>query len=544
MTKQIEKLAKSRWWTLVLVVVLGYLVAHLFKVTSLPVFADEAIYIRWAQLIMDDAQQYLFFALNDGKTPFFIWLLVPFQYLVSDQLLAGRIVSVLLGLGQVLTSGYLLYLLTRSRLVALWTMVLSSILPFWFMYHRMALMDGALTLAVSIASVITVQLAQKLSAHHVAHYAQQHNNQRFFQQIWSISLSSPRVMLSVLLLAMLVCLAVLIKLPAVLFFPVLLVMPALARIERSSYLQAAVLVGASVVLGMGMFSLLALHPAFPQLFARGGDFLYSFSELGSDGWQHVAKNMQEFVASAVLYLTPLVVLSPVMGAAFHYNRRRQVLLVVGILLYTLPIIVLGKVVYPRYYLPVALLFTVSAALLLDSALVKYNQLVQVQRKLIASLGIALFVANITAASVGWMVTAWTAVDQLPLTPVDRVQYLEEWSSGHGIVPVVALIQSEALRDPVAVATEGYFGTLPDAILMYLHRRPVENIAVEGIGQPVGQIPDWFWQKHGQSETYWLVVNSHRLKLQLPESALVVEYCRPNSAPCLQVWDISSLKPAT
>lgn len=531
MTKQIERLAKSRWWKLALLVVLGYLVAHLFKVASLPVFADEAIYIRWAQLIMDDAQQYLFFALNDGKTPFFIWLLVPFQYLVSDQLLAGRIVSVLLGSGQVLTSGYLLYLLTRSRLVALWAMVLSSILPFWFMYHRMALMDGALTLAVSIALVITVQLAQRISASRVAYSTKLRMNRSF-------------ILLRMLLLAMLVCLAVLIKLPAVLFFPVLLVMPALARTDRRSYLQAAVLVGASVVLGMGMFSLLALHPAFPQLFARGGDFLYSFSELGSNGWQHVAKNLQEFVASAVLYLTPLVVLSPVMGAAFHYNRRRQLLLVVGILLYILPIIVLGKVVYPRYYLPVAILFTVSAALLLDSALVKYNQLVQVQRKLIAALGIALFVANIAAASVGWMVTAWTAVDQLPLISIDRMQYLEEWSSGHGIVPVVALIQSEALRDPVAVATEGYFGTLPDAILMYLHHRPVENIVVEGIGQPVGQIPDWFWQKHGQSETYWLVVNSHRLKLQLPESALVVEYCRPNSAPCLQVWDISSLKPAT
>src|SRR3989344_497092 len=69
-----------------LILLVVYLLLHLPSLTILPVFADEAIYIRWAQLIIDDWRRYLFFPMNDGKTPLFIWLLVPFQFLFSDQL--------------------------------------------------------------------------------------------------------------------------------------------------------------------------------------------------------------------------------------------------------------------------------------------------------------------------------------------------------------------------------------------------------------------------------------------------------------------------
>ena len=59
---------------LIVIFLVGYLSTHLYGLTRLPIFADEAIYIRWSQLIIDDWQQYLFFSLNDGKTPLLIWL--------------------------------------------------------------------------------------------------------------------------------------------------------------------------------------------------------------------------------------------------------------------------------------------------------------------------------------------------------------------------------------------------------------------------------------------------------------------------------------
>ena len=110
---------------------------------------------------------------------------------------------------------------------------------------------------------------------------------------------------------------------------------------------------------------------------------------------------------------------------------------------------------------------------------------------------------------------------------------------YGITQTVNLIQSLAQDHPVAVATEGYFGTLPDAVLMYLHRRDVSNIYVEGIGVPVSQLPASFILRAKDYDQVLLVVNSHRLNWQLPPELLKVEYCRPYRAPCLQVWDVTS-----
>jgi hypothetical protein len=91
-----------------------------------------------------------------------------------------------------------------------------------------------------------------------------------------------------------------------------------------------------------------------------------------------------------------------------------------------------------------------------------------------------------------------------------------------------------------VATEGSFGTLPDGINLYLHRTNVDQVYVEGIGQPVVNIPNFFTDRARQFDQVVLVVNSHRLKLSLPEEQLLQEYCRPApTAPCLQVWDITA-----
>src|SRR5258708_7425410 len=118
--------------------------------TTFPVFADEAIYIRWAQLIMDDWKQYLFFPLNDGKTPLFIWLLVPFQSLFQNQLFAARFVSVIIGLIQILVVKKILAQLGARPKFQWLGALLTAILPFWYFQAHVALMDGLLTLFLSL----------------------------------------------------------------------------------------------------------------------------------------------------------------------------------------------------------------------------------------------------------------------------------------------------------------------------------------------------------------------------------------------------------
>jgi len=79
--------------------------------------------------------------------------------------------------------------------------------------------------------------------------------------------------------------------------------------------------------------------------------------------------------------------------------------------------------------------------------------------------------------------------------------------------------------------------------VYLHRTDVENIFVDGIGYPLESIPVSFIEKARSRsfERYVLVANSDRLetsKIPIESFTLLEEYCRPDGAPCLQVWDFT------
>ena len=65
---------------------------------GLPIFGDEAIYLRWAQLVRGEgvSHGYWWVSLADPKPPLHYWLLaVVFRWL-GDPLRAGRVLSVVL----------------------------------------------------------------------------------------------------------------------------------------------------------------------------------------------------------------------------------------------------------------------------------------------------------------------------------------------------------------------------------------------------------------------------------------------------------------
>ncbi len=500
-----------------MVAVIGYFVLHLANLGSLPVFADESIYIRWAQLIIDDARRYLLFSMNDGKTPLFVWTMVPFLKLFENQLLAGRYASILIGLLQTGVMGLLAWKLTKNSLSVGWSMILTSVLPFWFFYQRMALMDTLLTLWLSVAVLIVLQISTLIRKSNP---------------------SLRRVYGLLILLAIVLFLAIWTKLPAVLFLLALFPISFLYR--QKTLTQSLRVVGIlflSISLSLLFFLTASLLPAFAQLFTRGGDFLYSVQDFIRGSWRVVFFNSQLTFQALLFYLGPLITVSPIIGLFFGKGRRQQVFLALASLIFLLPMLFLAKVYYPRYILPVSLFFTLSSSLLVDSVITRMNKL-QLKKRALLALGLALYCANTLAYAGQWDYQAIVNPDSLPLVAVDRMQYLEEWSSGHGIAETVELLQTNSKSQRIAVATEGYFGTLPDGLLLYLHNQDVSNLSIDGIGQPVWDIPSWFIEKSQTADRQWLVVNSHRMRMKLPEDALIAEFCRPNEAPCLQIWDIT------
>ena len=94
---------KKIWKEWKSVIILGTLIVavalflRIYNLTKLPVFADEAIYIRWAQVMRAEAGL-RFLPLSDGKQPLFMWSMIPLFKLFDDPLFAGRFLSVVTGM--------------------------------------------------------------------------------------------------------------------------------------------------------------------------------------------------------------------------------------------------------------------------------------------------------------------------------------------------------------------------------------------------------------------------------------------------------------
>lgn len=73
-----------------------FFATRLQNLNSIPVFGDEAIYIRWSQIIKS-VETLRFIPVTDGKQPLFMWILAVFLKFFNDPLFAGRLVSVFSG---------------------------------------------------------------------------------------------------------------------------------------------------------------------------------------------------------------------------------------------------------------------------------------------------------------------------------------------------------------------------------------------------------------------------------------------------------------
>ena len=516
-----------------LLLIFGLLI-HLYHLTAFPVFADEAIYIRWAQLAMDDWGRYLFFSLNDGKTPLFIWLLIPFQYLghlwpqiMPDQLFAARTLSVIVGLLQ----AYVMKLILKKMgLQPKWQWLgafLTLILPFWYFQAHLALMDGMLTLFLMLTFWGLLQIVNLSAVNPVKLF-----NQR---TIW----------LWICVTGIFYGLAFWTKLPALFFlpiFPLMIFWPS-GHFKIRERLNLLFPLGAVAFIGLVIFAMMRISPGFGQLFRRSGDFAYPVSDVLIHGlWRQTLPNIPSYISYFFIYLTPSIVLLSLAGLFSQRSRRRTIMLLLAAVIMSAPFAIFGKMIYSRYLFPSAIFVTIAAVVNLEAIKqhwineAKANQFLT---KLVAGLIIALLLANTIASSFVFINSVLFSPDQTPLASSDRAQYLEDWSSGQGIWETAQYIKQQAKSHTIAVATEGRFGTLPDGLLLYFHDENVQNVYIEGTGQyPVKSLPDFFVNRAKNFSQSILVVNSDRMELSLPSNRLLNQYCRPNHKSCLQVWDIT------
>ncbi|MFC1627029.1 ArnT family glycosyltransferase [Patescibacteria group bacterium] len=462
--------------------ILGFLATRLINLSIFPIFADEAIYIRWAQLIW---QGKYFIPLSDGKTPLFMWLLSPILQIIKDPLIAGRLLSVFSGLATLIG----IYFLTKklfTKRIALIASVLTVFNPFLLFYDRLSLTDSLLTALIVWIVYFVLLLLEK-----------------------------PKIK-TAFLLGLLFAAVLLTKPSAALYLActpsLLFLYPSKKWLNKiKSVLFPSLLAS---IIGFGIYSLQRFSNAFHLINLRSQDYLRPLSEITSNWLEFFPDTLKVILSWQINYLSwpaiALLLISSVLVLKTKLKKTYPLFILI-----IAPIIIqasIGKIIYPRYLLPTIPFILIILSFGLEKL-----------KKPLSLLFLVLI-------SFYWLKFDYLLLTNPQNTPLDfweKNQYFYQWSSGYGLKEITQYLASIPQDQSVLVVTEGSFGTLPDGLQIYFNSSP--NVRIQGIGFPENKINASMEQSLLDNRQVYLVFNQSRFGgSDQSRLELINEYPRQNN----------------
>lgn len=490
----IPKLQKEWSWVIGLgigILVIFFLL-RLINLTILPVFADEAIYIRWSQ-VMKAEPTLRFLPLSDGKQPLFMWILMFFLGVIKNPLLAGRFLSVLTGLGSLVGIFLLTYELFKDKKAALIASLLYTVVPFFVFFERMALVDSLLSMFGIWVSYFGVLLIRHLRLD--------------LAMITGMILGAALITKSPALFYV-------ILLPAtLLFYP----FPSRRQFSKLKHIlslaKIVALWGVVYLFGFGIYNLLRLGPGFQMIAIRNKDYIYPFREILSHPLDPLKPHLFDLVNWLPNLLTWPILLLALTGLFWLWwkkeNRRQAAwLLLVG----AVPL--LTQSVFASSFTPRYILFTIWPLIILAAyfVTVMFGKLAISMRNQVRP-GQAILLLLIIIPSLYYNYLLLGQPEKAPLPRRMRSGYLEEWTAGQGLKEIADFVKEKSKEKNILVGTEGFFGTLPDGLQIYLEKVP--RVTVIGVGYPISRVEPGLVNALVDNDVY-LVVNQSRLQI-LPEA---------------------------
>lgn len=468
-----------------LAIVAIFFIIRLINLTLIPVFVDEAIYIRWSQ-VMRAESTLRFLPLQDGKQPLFMWFTIPFLKVVSDPLFAGRLTSIFSGLFALLGLSTLTFYITRSKASTLISALLYTIVPYTFFFDRLSLVD---TLLSAFA-------------------------------IWSIFLgilfvSHPRLDLS-MILGIFLGLGLITKSPGVIFLalqPVFLL--TLKKPDKKHLLKIALGWVVAFIFSQVIYNILRLGPNFHMLSQRNYDYVFPFSEVLTHPLNPLEGNLKRTFLWYISFLTWPILASGILAISLKTHRKYIFTLSLWIFLPLIFQASIAKVYTARYILYTIPPFLLLSSLFLSSALKRLKR-----GSALALLGVAILVPSLKIENL------LTNPAETRLPQNEKHGYFQEWTAGYGQKEVADYIIERSKSESIVVGTEGFFGSLPDGLQIYTEKVP--NITIFGIGHPVLLIPDSLKNSLENHEVY-LVLNQSRNMMpadQLAQLELIKSFDKP------------------
>jgi len=434
------------------------------NLNKLPVFADEAIYVRWAQVMKAEASL-RFLPLSDGKQPLYMWSIIPVFKIVSDPVVAGRLVSAVFGVLGIVGVGMFTYLLFNNRRQSMVAALLYAILPYTVFFSRMALVDTMLSVFIIWGLYFCLYSLQKSRWDFamLAGFA------------WGFAwLTKTPAMVGLLLLPTL-----------------LLLIP--WRVKNLGLLFT------TWAIAFGMYNILRLGPEFHMIAIRNQDYIYPISEI----LRHPLDPLIPHLKDSLNYFWYLV--TPV-GLVFAFwgkiNRTRLVLLA----LWLIPIV--GQAFIARGFTARYLLYTIPMMIILISDAIEH---IGQHSKRHALVWIATGLVVVPSMVSNYF--GLTDLEKMPLPANDRSGYLEEWTAGQGIKEVAQQIIQMSKQGPIMVGSEGYFGTPFNALELYLNKIP--NVRITGVGVAINSVPESLTNSLKDNRVV-LIVNSSRFGIKDPQ----------------------------
>jgi len=471
---------KKKWRGVIipgLIIIILFFVLRLINLTILPIFCDEAIYIRWSQ-VMRAEPTLRFLPLSDGKQPLFMWLTIPFLKFFSDPLLAGRLVSVLAGFGSLIGIFLLTFFLTESKKTALFSSLIYTILPYTLFFDRMALVDSLLAcfgIWVLLLGVLLVKYPRTDLA-----------------IIGGIVLGG----------------ALITKSPAI-FFAALLPTTALLlpfeqprkkltpRLIKLAGLWLIVYIFAFVI-----YNLLRLGPNFRMIAIRNKDYVFTLKEIMAHPHDPILIHLKDIWGwFPNLFSWPIFLMS-ILGVVFGLAKRRKMSLV---LLAWLLAPLLAQSAFAKVFTPRYLLFTIFPLIIFGGILGK--EIFEKSSKIWLK---AILILLFLFAPLRYDFSLISSPPEAPLPLRMRTGYLSEWTSGYGINEVRDFLKEASKEKKIVVGTEGSFGTLPDALMIYFDKD--SQVTILGVGLGLDKIPEPLKEAALTTPTY-LVVNQSRMLAQ-------------------------------
>ena len=447
------------------VLTLIYLASRFYSILSLPIFTDEAIYIRWAQIAKQDAN-WRFISLTDGKQPMFIWLMMISLRFIADPLLAGRIISVEAGFVTLIGMYFLGREIFKSNKIGLISSALYVIFPMALVYDRMALYDSLVGTFTIWALFLIILLARKIR------------------------------MDIALILGMVIGGGVLTKTNA--FFSIYLLPFSLLLFNwgekaiKNRLLKWIGLCLISVALAYGFYSILRLSPFFHIIAEKNAIFVYPLTEWLQHPLEFFIVNCQAFWDWTNRYLTwPLLILAASSFLIAGNFAKEKIVLFLWFIVPIITLGIFGKTLYPRFIFFMILPLLPLAAFSLVNI---YSRFKKVYLFIIFC-----FLAFILAFKTDYLILTDFAKSHIPSSDIQ--QYLTRWPAGGGIKKSIEFFEKEAKKGKIYIATQGTFGLLPYAFEIYLINNP--NIKIEGYWPVEDTIPAKVIEESKKIPTYFV-----------------------------------------